>query len=505
MNVDIRFKNYSHVEIECENSVLMELRNYFTFEIEGARFSPKFRYGWDGKVRLLTNEGILPIGLVGVLTKYCDNNDLSYTIDDALTPERFMTREEFDNWISSFDIYAGDTKITPHWYQADSVFEAINSNRRTLNLPTSAGKSLISALINRWYLENFEGKILVLVPTTALVQQMIDDYVDYRLFPRSMCHGIMSGTKKTTDALIVVSTWQSACKMPPTWFEQFGMVNCDECHNATAKELGGIIEKMTNCRFKFGMSGSLRDGKANILQYVGMFGEIFRPVDTRQLMDEGQVTDLKINSVFLRYPDQDVVLCKGVDYQQEISHITAHRKRNAWICKLALKLAKDKDENVLVLFRHKAHGKLLFEAIKKMYGDDAENKVHYITGDTKTSTRVKLRGDVENDSGVIIVASYGVLSTGISIKRLHHAIFAHPIKSKVTVLQSIGRTLRKHGTKDKAVLWDVVDDLCVPTKTKNAKNKYSHKNYSYKHGLDRIERYNAEKFEYKVVNISLEK
>lgn len=504
-HVQVNFRDYSHVEVDCDNSILMELRNYFSFDVDGARFNPKFKYGgWDGKVRLMTNEGLLPIGLVDSLKRYCDNNDLTVTVDDRIYPKPFLTREEFDTWLSGLDIYAGSNKITPHWYQADAVFEAINSNRRTLNLPTSAGKSLISALLNRWYLENFEGKILVLVPTTALVTQMIDDYADYKLFPRGMCHGIMAGKAKHTDCPIIVSTWQSACKMPSDWFNQFGMVNCDECHLSTAKELGGIIERMRDCMFKFGMSGSLKDGKANILQYIGMFGDIFRPVTTKQLMEEGQVTDLKINSVFLRYPDKDITLAKGMAYADEVSLITSHSKRNAWICRLALKLAKDKNENTLVLFRHIKHGKLLFEAIKKKYGEGAEEKVHYISGETKTDTRVKLRGDVENDTGIIIVASYGVLSTGISIKRLHHAIFSHPIKSKITVLQSIGRTLRKHDSKDIATLWDVVDDLCVKAKSANAKNKYTHKNYAYKHALERIERYNSEQFTYHIAEVHLE-
>ncbi|MHC5792026.1 hypothetical protein ACYT6H_10560, partial [Streptococcus pyogenes] len=75
--------------------------------------------------------------------------------------------------------------------------------------------------------------------------------------------------------------------------------------------------------FKFGLSGSLKDGKANVMQYVGMFGEIFRPVSTSQLMEDGQVTDLKINSIFLRYPDEFAVKMKGKTYQEEIKVITS--------------------------------------------------------------------------------------------------------------------------------------------------------------------------------------
>ncbi|MGL6228711.1 MAG: helicase-related protein, partial [Culicoidibacterales bacterium] len=250
---------------------------------------------------------------------------------------------------------------------------------------------------------------------------------------------------------------------------------------------------------KFGMSGSLKDGKANIMQYIGMFGSIFKPVSTRQLIDDGQVSKLKINSIFLRYSEQDVTLTRGIPYADEVNHITAHTKRNAWICRLALKLAA-RDENVVVFFKHIKHGKKLFEALKSKHGED---KVVFISGDVKTSERNEMKHVAENSTGLIVVASYGVMSTGISIKNLHHLIFAHPVKSAVIVLQSLGRVLRKHASKDTALLWDIIDDIAAKPKSANSKKKYVHLNYAYKHGLERIEIYNRERHDYNTREIIL--
>ena len=500
VDVKVNWLDYSYVNIEAENSILMELRNYFSFEVDGFKFNPKYKYGaWDGKIRLLDNNGRLPLGLTGFLKRYCENEGLSYSEAEQITSIPFITREDFDAWIGGLDIYAGEDKITPHWYQADAVFEAINGNRRVLNLPTSAGKSLIAALLARWYMENFEGKILVIVPTTALVDQMIDDFADYRIVPRGACLGIRGGTKRDSDAVVYVSTWQTAVKQDSTWFRQFGMLNVDECHLANGASIKRIIETMGHCQFKFGMSGSLKEGKTNVLQYIGSFGDVFRPVTTKKLMEDGQVSNLKINSVFLRYPDHETVINKGLEYQAEIKTITTHTKRNAWVCRLALKLATQRNENVLIMFKNIAHGKLLYEALKRKHGD----KVHYVSGETKTENRVELKGNAENEDGLIIVASYGVMSTGISIKKLHHIMFAHPVKSSVVVKQSIGRVLRKHDSKDFATLWDIVDDICVKPKTAKSKKKYTHMNYAYKHAMKRIEIYNDEHFPYSIAEVIL--
>ena len=57
----------------------------------------------------------------------------------------------------------------------------------------------------------------------------------------------------------------------------------------------------------------------------------------------------------------------------------------------------------------------------------------------------------------IIVATYSVFSTGINIPNLSNLIFAAPYKSKVRILQSVGRILRKHAAKIGAIVYDIVD------------------------------------------------
>lgn len=499
MQINVHFENFSHVRIECDESTFYELRDYFSFEADGYKFNPKFRYGqWDGRIRLLDYNKMLPYGLVSQMRKFADQFDYHLWIDPKISEKEELDPKQFECWLSELDIYSGPTKIEPHWYQKEAVLTGLTNRRSILNLPTSAGKSLIQALLARYYVENYEGKVLILVPTTALVDQMINDFVDYRLFNKQNMLGIRSGTARDSDAMIYVSTYQTAIKQGKEWFHQFGMFMNDECHLATGKSISTIIEGLTNCMFKFGLSGSLKDGKANLMQYMGLFGDIFRPVSTSQLMEEGQVTDLKINSIFLRYPDDFTVKMKGKDYQTEIKVITKADRRNKWIANLAVKLAK-KDENVFLMFKNIEHGKKLVEMVKEAGGKD----VHYVSGEVTTEVRNALKVMAENGKGIIVVASYGVFSTGISVKNLHHIIFAHPVKSKIIVLQTIGRVLRKHDSKSVAQVWDIIDDMGVKPKSASAKKKYVHLNYALKHALERIQRYADEKFNYVTKQVEL--
>lgn len=498
-DIKIHFLNYSHVQIECSDSILLEMRDYFSFEVEGARFQKRFKYGgWDGRIRLLDYNGKLPIGLTKTVGIFAKNMGYSVWVDPRLFEKEQVTEEEITKWCNDLELYSGANRITPHWYQSKAVFEGIHHKRRMLVLPTSAGKSAIACMLSRWYLENYEGKVLIIVPTTSLVLQMRDDFVDYRQFPYEAIHTIMSGTSKHVgDRLIVVSTWQSACKQPSGWFQQFGMVIVDECHKATAKNLLNIVTDMDHCQFKIGMTGSPRDGKANMMQYVGLFGDISKIVSIDRLMEEGQVTKLKINCLFLRYTDEECSAVKGREYAEEIKYITSNPRRNKFACNLALKLAK-KGENVFLMFRNTKHGKLMYDALQKVH-----DKVYYIDGGVKTEERDEFKKLAEGETGIICVASYGVFSTGVSIKNLHHVIFGHPVKESTIVRQSIGRALRKHGSKDIATVWDLIDHLAVKTKSKNAKKQFSHLNYALKHALERIKIYNTDRFEYVTKTIEI--
>ena len=497
--IQVKFYNFSYAQIVCDHSIMFDLKDYFSFFADGYQFNPKYRYGnWSGKIYLLENNGLLPIGLVQYVKKFCSNFGYQCQIDPSIVEQEPITKSQFQEWVNSKAIFDGMKKIEPYWYQVDAAYEGIKNRRKLLSLPTSAGKSLIQALMSKYYTENYEGKVLILVPTSSLTTQMRDDFRNYRLFKGEEVLEIRSGTKKDSDAVVYVSTWQTAIKQPAEWLEQFGMVLNDECHLATGASISKIIKGLTNCMFKAGLSGSLKDGKANTMQYISMFGDIFKPITTRELMDAGQVTKLKINALFLRYPDQACKAMKGLTYEEEIKSIIGYSKRNAVVERLAVKLAKEKDENVFVMFRREKHGKSMFNNIKNIHKD-----VYYISGEVSTEERNSLKKLLETKKGVVVVASYGVFSTGISIKNLHHVIFAHGVKSKITVLQSIGRVLRKHDSKSVAVLWDIIDNAGIEPKSKESKKKYSHMNYCLQHGIGRIERYASEEFDYSIKTINL--
>lgn len=132
-----------------------------------------------------------------------------------------------------------------------------------------------------------------------------------------------------------------------------------------------------------------------------------------------------------------------------------------------------------------AHNEAYVDYLEKYFQEQYPNRTVYkIKGQTAQKKREKIITAMNTtDTDAILVASYGVVSTGLTFKNIDYAIFAQSFKSQFIVLQSLGRGLLKTETKDKFYLYDIID--CFPTecikKQGEAKTKrYREKNFEYK-------------------------
>jgi superfamily II DNA or RNA helicase len=490
-DVNIEKLNDVWLHITTSQSIKMELSDHFAFHVDGYKFHPKVKQRmWDGKIRLFQlNTGLLPIGLYAHLIKYC--NQCDYSVDESVNEN--LKDPNFDSWVSELTVTVGGKVIKPRDYQLEAAKKIIfNRSQGLIECPTGSGKSLIQYIVSRWALSNLSGKVLITVPTKDLVVQMRGDLLDYSStddsFGSDDIHTIMGGKDKDPkDARIIISTWQSVCKLPRDWFEQFDCYMADEAHTATAKNITAIVQHLVDCPIKAGLSGTFKDSMSHVLALVGHFGNIFKPVTTRELIDDGTVAQLKVRTVLLQYPEKVITERKGLPYQTEIKLLTSDLRRNVKCCKLAKSIA-DKGKNVVLMYKHIKHGDEL-----KRICDRVHDKVYITNGSTDVNDRDNLRAIAETEGGVIIIASTGVFSTGVNIKRLHAIIMTHPMKSKIVILQTIGRILRLHSSKSQAVFYDIVDDL----------RWKKWKSYSLKHAVDRIKLYNSQEFDYTITKVDL--
>ena len=371
-------------------------------------------------------------------------------------------------------------------YQLDAIAHAIATNRSLLISPTASGKSLIIYCLVRYY-QMMELKTLILVPTTSLVEQMYKDFEDYGWSSGTYCQKIYQGHDKKVTKDVVISTWQSIHRMPRAYFRQFGAVFGDEAHLFKAKSLTGIMTKLDTCKYRFGLTGTLDGTQTHRLVLEGLFGKAKYVVTTKELIDNKTLSALDIKCIVLKYPDEDIQIVKELDYHGELEYIVTKTERNTFLCNLVGHCSG----NTLCLFQFvEKHGEPLYNLIKDKYKD---RKVFFVYGGVDTDTREQIREIVENEHGAIIVASYGTFSTGITIRNISNIVFASPSKSKIRVLQSLGRGLRLGDKSQSLKLFDISDDFTTNSRI----------NFTLRHFHQRLNIYKEQSFNYEIDKVNL--
>jgi superfamily II DNA or RNA helicase len=470
----LRQHNEVHCKVDGDPSVLMELCERFTFFANNHKFNPKFRAGfWDGKIRLLNiKKRTLYKGLFKQVKQFCEENNyklvlegdfsgIDYTVDDAKAfiktlniPEKFEERQ----------------------YQLDTFVHCVKNKRCLFVSPTNSGKSMMIYWLYRFY----KKKTLLIVPRTGLITQMYNDFESYG-YDVSNIHTISAGESKTTDKPLVISTWQSIYKMSPDWFSQFEVVIGDEAHNFKAASLTKIMES-SSAIYRFGFTGSMHGSEVNILTLEGLFGGLKKIVTSRELIDMGYSSELKIKALVLKYPSKirELNKKKRIAYEDEIEFLINLKKRNEIIREINLGL----DGNIINLFLRLEHGKALVEMMK----GHTNRPIYHVSGKNSMEEKEFIRQVVNKENNAILFASMGTFSEGVSIPNLNYGVLCHPSKAKDRLVQQIGRGLRKTDKKAKFTLIDIADDFSYKTK----------RNHTLLHFAERLKLYNLEEFIYKI-------
>lgn len=491
MQITVEKINEVHLRVFSSPDIEFSIKDYFTYEYPGAKYTPQYRARlWDGKVYLYDPiRKTLYCGLLPYLEQFAERN--GYTINySAPSDTTDISYDQVVEYAEGLELTARGKPVEIRYYQLDAIHTGLRDNRTVLVSPTGSGKSLIIYVLTRWHVDQGR-KCIVVVPTTSLVEQMYSDFADYssgnQWDVEENCQKLYSGFPRDFQRNILFTTWQSVYTQPKKWFEQFDVVIGDECHQFKAKSLTSILEKMTDVRYRIGTTGSLDDKKIHRLVLEGIFGKVHRVTTTKQLQEVGQLAPLKITSLLLKYPEDIRKACAKADYQTEIDFLVTNDKRNKFLRNLALGCKG----NTLLLFQFvEKHGSILHKLISEKAPD---RKVFFIHGGTDVSDRENVRQVLAKETDAIVVASFGVFSTGINIPSIENIIFASPSKSKIRNLQSIGRGLRLNNNKTHCNLFDLTDDLSWK----------AWKNHTLKHGAERYKLYVEEQFPIKLVEVAL--
>jgi len=493
-NQFLRIDNASEIELE---QVTISL----TRRIETWRFNPLVKKGiWDGYVSYVKDDKWIPAGLWQEVTKICKQYKYDIKINGVTRLfDKDISAESFEEWANDF--FEGHPDgIKPRDYQIEAAYNILKFRRSLSELATSAGKTLISFLTVAYMLEKEKAKkILFIVPNVSLVVQASEDFGEYNHENRVkiLIQQIYAGQKIKENRNVVIGTYQSLVKKPKEFFDDFEAVIVDETHKAKSNSIKTILQKCRHATYKYGLSGTIpKENTLDRLTLMSQTGPLITEIKANFLQKEGHIAGCNVNIIEMDYATEETKKAfmelatnrydsKDV-FPLEQNYVINSPGRINFITKVISKIPK----NSLVLFHRIEHGKKLYEMLRQR----SDKRVYYVDGGTNTDIREEYKAKMEAGDDVVIIASYGTFSTGISIKKIHNIFFTESFKSEVIIRQSIGRGLRQHESKDSVNIIDFVDDLTTD----------DWQNYLYRHGIARKKIYRQEKFNYKVKKVRFE-
>lgn len=474
--VNIRFTD---LDVSCRRKMVQSLE----FMLPYARHTPAFKLGrWDGKMSYCDIGGRSYVNLLDRLLPIVQEHGYDVEIEDHReNSHEFVFDEVKEDSYSHIMWPKGHPKagepIEIREHQLDVINSYLNNVTGINIAPTGAGKTIITAILSH-KVEPY-GRSVVIVPTKDLVTQTEEDYINMGLDV-----GVFFGDRKEYLKTHTICTWQSLESLAKKskeqdleidindFFEGVVCVIVDEVHKAKADVLRKILSTyLANAPIRWGLTGTMPEEEADKVGVVACIGPLLGKINTKELQEKGILANLHINVWQL----QDLGEAAFTNYQAELKWLTTSQKRLKFLAQEAIKIAET--GNTLILVDRVQTGEMLQSLIPDSI---------FVSGKMKSSDRKAEYKEVQEVDGKVIIATYGVASTGINIVRIFNLVLFEAGKSFVRVIQSIGRGIRVAADKDFVDVYDICSN-CKYSKSHLTKRKKFYKEAEYPFTVKKVD------------------
>lgn len=472
--IELDYNNsYRRGKILGDPDLIFKVRDHFSVdkaEVNNPN-AKDLRVDIETKDYAIQPTGYFDFGLASEIEHFIQCSKIPYTRTENYEKNK-------DCGYASGDIFDG-LNYPNRYYGLDTLQICLQEGRGTVVWATGAGKSFLQASLveNIWRKSDRPFKCIIVVPGLNLVHQLVDNFEEYGVnFTYSGWTGGAKGLPLQQTEVVISNSENFNSKFDDNlkWLREVDLVLVDECHkirkgNVLSKNIGKI-----KTPHKFGFTGTLPKPQVDIWKITGSFGPVVYEKKSKELRDEGFLTNARIKMVKLMHPN-----VRYMNYKRELSFVYQSLQRNHTIKKIASGLS----ENTLILVNHIEHG----ESILKLMATIPNKEAYFICGEMPVEERQDIIHKMEEQNDIIVVAMASIFSTGINIKNLHYILFIAGGKSFIRIVQGIGRGLRLHENKNFLTIIDVYDNL----------------EYSEQHAEERKLIYDDEQIEWKEIEVIL--
>lgn len=438
------------------------VREITSYRVEGYQFTPRFRDGhWDGRKHLFNKRlSAFPTGLLDDVIDYIKT---AYPTIDLEVKWAGKPIPEPKNL--GFDLQSIEFGKGKYDYQLGAAIAMIEKRRGIIKIATNGGKSEIACAVTK----HIGHPTLFLVERKELLYQTRRRFSERLGIAEAEIGIVGDGNCVVKD--ITIASPQSYLnrleegKVPTDWTVLFG----DECQHLPGDTYYSVVSQIT-APYRYALSGTpLNRADGADLKLIAQTGPVIFEVRNKLLVERGISVMPSVEMLPIKEPS----ILKKMSYAQvEKLGIRENKQLNDLVVDNAIKHAKNKKQ-VLILVDKTSHG----ETIKKLLdGKKTSPMFLFIHGKENTETRLQALEDYKSGKIRILIAT-PILDEGINLPCIDVLILAAGGKSKIKLLQRVGRGLRSGKGKENLLVIDFAN--------------FTHK-YLLKHSLTRLQTYEDE-------------
>lgn len=468
----------------------------------------------------ITASGKFELGLYFNIMKYLSTADIDYEV--------VTTKPLREHVIIGYDtdkFKMPELSMPPRDFQESGVERGLAYGSGTFLVGTGGGKTLLMAFMDQALRQYNDNMIDLIAMPANLVLQTYKEFIEFGISEDDI--SLWSAGNEFEIKPIIIASYQTMAanltsfkKIKPkpkkekedlevyeayvnelqekekarmkVWkkrknqilkqLTEIQTVQMDEVHSLRKGNNLNKVLHMLSAKHRYGYTGTMPEGKLDEWNIIGKIGPVLEDVSSYELRERGYLSPVNAQIIQIHYKNPIITKPDRNEptkaYNEESEWVFNNEYRN----KLISKLCGNFENNSLIVVDKLAHGNILYETLQRDY---PEKQVYWICGAVSMNVREEIRELMERQDQVICIAMSKCFSQGINIKNLHFVIFAQGGKAKIRLVQSIGRGLRLHETKERLVILDISDDL----------------RYGSDHLIKRMSRYDSEKIQYNIKDI----
>lgn len=388
---------------------------------------------------------VFPTGLLNKILQFFSQNGFD---QEGMEKNCIVDLRTRPKQTAGFPIFTEAAKLRP--YQQRAVTELLNSGQGSFVGATGCGKTVcIQELIR-----NIGLKTVLIVPTISILTQTVKRFEKY--FGRGAISQMGGGKVFKGPKKITVACAASMAKADPEMFKDVDVLCFDEMHHCPATTLQKICFKvLPHAFYRFGFSATnFRNDGADLAIEAATYPAVFE-YDFEDGIREGflaQPSTIIYNVPFNTYRSYGGDL---LTYAYKY-HVFRNRDLNIQIIQ-QIQSYLDAGKQVLILVREIEHGCILQAQLPGAAFVHSGKRASKFG--PAPEPKYKKATDAVNDfnSGKVrCLIGTSIIGEGSDILPVDVLFNLMGGKSKLELMQNVGRGLRKTETKDKVLIIDYI-------------------------------------------------